>query len=100
MERIEPGSTRPRTKVAICMIDLVDEYSSKDEWGEDFDDDEYGKLISTVAGQYGGMERDIDRYPVYLGADRTTRDSRSTQRTVYDKTPVPTQSGKPAEHPA
>jgi hypothetical protein len=97
VECVEPGSTRPRTKVGICMIDSAEEYLSKDEWDEEFDDDEYEELISTLAGQYSGMERDIDRYPVYLGVDRTACDSRSTRRTVYDKIPVPTRSGKSAE---
>jgi hypothetical protein len=82
------------------MIDSEEEYLSGDEWDEDFDNDEYKELISTLAGQYSGMERDIDCYPVYLGANSTACDSRSTRRMVYDKTPVPTQSGKPAERPA
>jgi hypothetical protein len=100
MERVEPGSTRPRTKVGICMIDpQEEEYYSDEEQGHD-DEDDYGMLIDTLTGHYDEMERERSRYPVYLGVDRSARDTRSSRRTAYERTPVPTRTGKPAERPS
>jgi hypothetical protein len=100
MERTEPGSTRPQTKVGICMIDPQEEgYYSEEE--PDFDEEnDYGMLIDTLTGRYDELERERNRYPVYLGVDRSARDTRSSRRTAYERTPVPTRTGKPAERPS